>query len=275
MTAPSLPSTRLAETITTRSASSSSVTTSAVSHPEWGTPIRGSADIAPLPRGISGRRASRRVRHAEHNLRWHSRPRLAVAGIAMAVAVAIVVGSVTNTGAPSSRHSAGQPTFSTVATVHPGASAEDVLRATTAFGADLRTEAKARAAAEAKFRSRARTIARSKARAHAARASRRRIALARKRSARSLTAPASTTTPSPRATVAPGGPAGVLKLSWKRSVSAKCAVVASPMNASATAPASASTAGPFGSGGSSYLLVSSFAGGALAAENVSVVVVCP
>lgn len=80
---------------------------------------------------------------------------------------------------------------------------------------------------------------------------------------------------SPRATATPGGPAGVLKLSWKRRISSRCAVVAGPMNVSATTPASASTAGPFGSGSSSYLLVSSFASGALTPENVSVVVVCP
>jgi hypothetical protein len=80
---------------------------------------------------------------------------------------------------------------------------------------------------------------------------------------------------SPRATTASGGPAGVVKLSWKRRISAKCAVVASPMNASATSATSASTAGPFASGRSSYLLVSSFEGGALIPENVSVVVVCP
>jgi hypothetical protein len=80
---------------------------------------------------------------------------------------------------------------------------------------------------------------------------------------------------SPRATAVSGGPPGVLKLSWKRAISLKCAVVASPMNASATEAASASTAGPFATGRSTYLLVSSFQAGTLSAENVSVLVVCP
>ena len=181
-----------------------------------GSPLPGSADIASFPHTTVGSRAPRRARHTGSKPR-RGRSHRAILSIAVAVTVAVtiaaVVGSMASSSSRSGRHGLGQPASSAVAAVHAGVTAEDVLRATTTFGADLRQKAKASSAAEAKARSRARAVARAKARARRVRADRRRV-VASRRVAGSSTVSASTPTPqsaagtsSPSTTSASSAPA--------------------------------------------------------------------
>ena len=83
---------------------------------------------------------------------------------------------------------------------------------------------------------------------------------------------------SPRASATMSNPTqGLYQVSWHRSIAQNCIAIANPVNVGPiNASASATTAGPFGRGHATHIIVSTFdASGNNVPENVNVLIICP
>jgi hypothetical protein len=83
---------------------------------------------------------------------------------------------------------------------------------------------------------------------------------------------------SPRASATMSNPTqGLYQVYWHSSIAQSCIAIANPVNVGpVNASATATTAGPFGRGRSTHILVSTFdASGNNVPENVNVLIICP